>query len=162
MRASTSRHDPAMIPRMAGRFGASVVIDRPIGDVFAFLVDGENDPKFSTRVQKMEQASDGPPGVGTIYRSTVKDAGVTTEREFELTAVDAPTKIRWAERSKNSVTATEGGYDLKPAGDGTEVSFYNVLEGHGFGKVVAPLALRSARKGAQDFANAIKRAVEAS
>ena len=162
MRASTSGHDPAMIPRMAGRFGASVVIDRPIGDVFAFLVDGENDPEFSPRVQKMEKASDGPPGVGTIYRSTVKDAGVTTEREFELTAVDAPTKIRWAERSKNSVTATEGGYDLKPAGDGTEVSFYNVLEGHGFGKVVAPLALRSARKGAQDFANAIKRAVEAS
>ena len=87
---------------------------------------------------------------------------MTTQREFELTAVDAPTKIRWAERSKNAVTAPEGGYDLTPVGDGTEVSFYNVLEGHGFGKVVAPLALRSARKGAQDFANAIKRAIEAS
>jgi hypothetical protein len=138
------------------------VIDRPIGDVFAFLVDGTNDPKFSARVQKMEQATDGPPGVGTIYKSTVKDAGVTTQREFELTTVDAPTKIRWAERSKNMVTALEGGYDLKPSGDGTEVSFYNVLDGHGFGKVVAPLALRSARKGAQDFADAIKKAVESS
>jgi uncharacterized protein YndB with AHSA1/START domain len=162
MGASANGHEPEMMSPMAGRFGASVVIDRPIGDVFAFLVDGENDPKFSTRVQTIEKATDGPPGVGTIYRSTVKDAGMTTQREFELTAVDAPTKIRWAERSKNAVTAPEGGYDLKPAGDGTEVSFYNVLEGHGFGKVVAPLALRSARKGAQDFANAIKRAIEAS
>ena len=162
MRVSTSVHDPEMIPPMAGRFGASVVIDRPIDECFAFLIDGENDPKFSTRVQKMEKTTDGPTGVGTIFRSTVKDAGLTTEREFELTAVDAPTKIRWAERSKNSVTAPEGGYDLKPAGDGTEVTFYNVLQGHGFGKVVAPLALRSARKGAQDFANAIKRAVEGS
>jgi hypothetical protein len=139
-----------------------VVIDRPIDEVFAFLVDGENDPKFSARVQKMEKATDGPPAVGTIYKSAVKDAGMITQREFELTEVDAPAKIRWAERSKNMVTAPEGGYDLTPSGDGTEVAFYNVLEGHGFGKVLAPLALRSARNGAQDFANSIKRTVEAS
>jgi hypothetical protein len=139
-----------------------VVIDRPIDEVFAFLVDGENDPKFSARVQKMEKATDGPPAVGTIYKSAVKDVGMTTQREFELTEVDAPAKIRWAERSKNMVTAPEGGYDLTPSGDGTEVAFYNVLEGHGFGKVLAPLALRSARNGAQDFANSIKRTVEAS
>ena len=35
---------------MAGRFEATVVIDRPIEEVFAFLADGENDPKFSPRV----------------------------------------------------------------------------------------------------------------
>jgi hypothetical protein len=34
---------------MAERFGASVVIDRPIEKVFAFLADGENDKKFSAR-----------------------------------------------------------------------------------------------------------------
>jgi uncharacterized protein YndB with AHSA1/START domain len=32
---------------MAGRFEATVVIDRPIEEVFAFLADGENDRKFS-------------------------------------------------------------------------------------------------------------------
>jgi hypothetical protein len=36
-----------------------------------------------------------------------------------------------------------------------------VLEGHGVGKLIAPLAVRSAGKGADDFAQAIKRAVEA-
>jgi uncharacterized protein YndB with AHSA1/START domain len=30
---------------MTGRFEATVVIDRPIEEVFAFLADGENDPK---------------------------------------------------------------------------------------------------------------------
>ena len=35
---------------MAGRFEATTVIDRPIEEVFAFLADGENDPKFSPRV----------------------------------------------------------------------------------------------------------------
>jgi Polyketide cyclase / dehydrase and lipid transport. len=147
---------------MAGRFGATVVIDRPIEEVFAFLADGENDPKFSARVVEIAKTTDGPPGVGTVYASTVKDAGMKTKREFELTEFVAPTRIRWKERSKNLVTAPEGGYDLAPAGDGTQLTFYNVLEGHGFGKLIAPLALSSARKGADDFANAIKRAVEAS
>ena len=148
---------------MAGKFEATIVIDRPIEEVFAFLADGENDKKFSPRVQEIAKATDGPPGLGTIYKSTVKDAGMTTKREFELTEFQQPTKIRWAERSKNVVTASEGGYDLEPAGDGaTRMTIFNVLEGHGFGKLIAPLALRSARKGADDFARSIKAAVEAS
>jgi uncharacterized protein YndB with AHSA1/START domain len=148
---------------MAGRFGATVVIDRPVDEVFAFLADGSNDPKFSPRVLEIRKTTDGPPGVGTVYASTVKDAGMKSRREFELTEFVAPTRIRWAERSKNAVTATEGGYDLEPAGDGaTKLSVYNVLEGHGFGKLIAPLALSAARKDADAFANRIKAAVEAS
>jgi hypothetical protein len=147
---------------VAGSFESTVVIDRPIEDVFAFLSDGTNDPKFSPRVLEIEKATDGPPGVGTVYRSTVKDAGLKTKREFELTEFVAPTRIRWAERSKNIVTAPEGGYDLSPEGSGTRLRFYNVLEGHGFGKLIAPMALRQARNGADEFGQAIKAAVEAS
>lgn len=148
---------------MAGRFEATVTIDRPIDEVFAFLADGENDKKFSPRVLEMEKATDGPPGLGTVYKSTVKDAGMKTKREFELTEFVPSTRIRWAERSKNIVTAPEGGYDLERVGEGqTRLTVYNVLEGHGFGKLIAPLALSSARKGADDFTRSIKAAVEGS
>ena len=147
---------------MSGRFEGSAVVDRPIEEVFAFLANGENDVKFSPRVQEIRKLTDGPIGVGTRFGSTVKDAGMTTKREFELTEFVVPTKIRWAERSKNAVTATAGGYDLAPDGDGTRVTIFNELEGHGFGKLVVGFALRSARKGADEFAASIKRAVEAS
>src|SRR4051794_6307463 len=147
---------------MAGRFEGTTVIDRPIEEVFAFLSDGTNDPSFSPRVLEIRKTTDGPVGVGTVYASTVKDAGVKTNREFEITEFERPTKIRWKEISKNQVTATEGGYDLAPEGGGTRVTIHNVLEGHGTGKLFAPLALRSARRGADDFAAAIKAAVEAS
>jgi uncharacterized protein YndB with AHSA1/START domain len=146
---------------MAGRFETTVVIDRPIEDVFAFLANGENDPKFSPRVLQIAKTTDGPPGLGTVYASTVKDAGVKTKREFKLTEFESFTRIRWAEISTNLVTAPEGGYDLARDGTGTRVTVYNVLEGHGLGKLIAPLALRSARKGADDFGTAIKSAVEA-
>jgi hypothetical protein len=148
---------------VAGRFGASVVIDRPIDEVFAFLANGENDPKFSSRVIEIKKTTDGPPGVGTIYASTVKDAGMKTKREFKLTEFESPTRMRWSEISKNIVVAPEGGYDLAPAGDsGTQLTFFNVLEGRGAGVLIAGFALRSARKGADAFAQSIKTAIESS
>ena len=147
---------------MAGRYEAEVVIDRPIEEVFAFLADGTNDRKFSPRVLEIEKTTDGPTGAGTVYASTVKDAGMKTKREFELTEFEPPTRIRWTELSKNAVVVPEGGYDLAPAGEGTRLTVFNVFEGRGLGRLIAGLALRSARKDADSFAQRIKAAAEAS
>jgi carbon monoxide dehydrogenase subunit G len=148
---------------MAHEFSGSAVIDRPIEQVFAFLADGTNDPKFSPRVQEIRQTTEGPPTVGTVYESKVKDAGMTTSRRFELTAVEAPAKIRWAERSKNMITVPDGGYDLEKVSDTqTRVTIHNTFAAHGFGKVIVGFALKAAIKDAPAFAQRIKSAVEAS
>src|SRR3954451_20408957 len=147
---------------MAGRFEGTAVVDRPIEEGFAFLADGTNDPKFSPRVLEIAKITDGPVGVGTVFKSTVKDAGMKTDREFEITEFERPTRLRWTERSKNQITVPTGGYALAPDGAGPRVPIRNEFEGHGFGKVILPLALRSARKGADQFAQSIKSAVEAS
>ncbi|SHM48400.1 SRPBCC family protein [Actinacidiphila paucisporea] len=146
---------------MAGRFEATVDIDRPIEEVFAFLADGTNDPKFSPRVLEIAKTTDGPTTAGTVYASTVKDAGMTTKREFRITDFRPPTRIRWTELSRNTVTSQEGGYDLLPLpGGGTRVAVFNVLEGHGVGKLLVGLALLAARRDADAFARRIKAAVE--
>lgn len=148
---------------MAGQFEGTTEIDRPIEEVFAFLADGENDPKFSPRVLKMEKRTDGPTTLGTVYASTVKDAGMTTSREFRITDFEPPARIRWTELSKNTVTAPDGGYDLESLPGGrTRLRVFNVLEGHGVGKLLVGLALRAARKDANAFAGRIKAAVEGS
>jgi hypothetical protein len=147
---------------MAHEFSGTAVIDRPISEVFAFLGAGTNDPTFSPRVQQIRKTTDGPVGVGTAFESTVKDAGMTSTRTFELTSYTPPTTIRWTERSKNMITVPEGGYDLEPVGDAqTKVTIHNQLEGHGFGKLILPFALRAAIKDAPAFAQRIKSAVEA-
>jgi carbon monoxide dehydrogenase subunit G len=146
---------------MAHEFSGSALVDRPIEEVFAFLADGTNDPKFSPRVQEIQKTTDGPVGVGTVFESKVKDAGMTTSRTFELTAFEAPTKIRWAERTNNMVTVPDGGYDLEQvSATQTKVTIHNTFEGHGFGKVIVGLALRSAVKDAPALAQRIKSAVE--
>jgi hypothetical protein len=96
------------------------------------------------------------------FESTVKDAGMKTGRSFELTAVEAPRKIRRAERSKNMVTAPDGGYDLEEVSENqTKVTIRNTFEGHGFGKLIVGIAVRAAIKGAPALAQRIKSAVEA-
>jgi uncharacterized protein YndB with AHSA1/START domain len=148
---------------MAHGFSGSVLIDRPIDEVFAFLADGTNDPKFSPRVQQIRKTTDGPVGGGTVFESKVKDAGMTTSRKFELTAVEPPSKIRWTERSKNMVTVPDGGYDLEKVSDAqTRVTIHNQFEGHGFGKLIVGFAARQAVKDAPAFGQRIKAAVEAS
>ncbi|MFK0044694.1 SRPBCC family protein [Streptomyces sp. NPDC090741] len=147
---------------MSGQFESTVEIDRPVGEVFAYLADGRNDPQFSPRVQEISRTPDGPPGVGTVFRSTVKDAGMKTGREFRITGFEPQRMIRWTEQSKNLVTA-EGGYDFEALpGDRTRVRIFNTLEGHGLGKLLVGFALGAARKDAPDFGRRIKAAVEAS
>ena len=146
---------------MAHEFSGSTVIDRPIDEVFGFLADGTNDPKFSPRVQEIRKTTDGPIAVGTVFESKDKDAGMTTRRQFELTGFEAPTRIRWAERSKNMITVPDGGYDLEKVSDTqTRVTIHNTFEGHGFGKLIVGFALKAAVKDAPAFAQRIKSAVE--
>lgn len=148
---------------MAHGFSATTTINRPIEEVFAFLAAGTNDPKFSPRVQEIRQQTDGPVGVGTVFESVVKDAGMKSNRRFKLTEFEQPSKIRWTEVSENAITVPEGGYDLEPAGVGaTKITIFNNFEGHGFGKVILPLATRAAKKDADAFAGRIKAAVEGS
>ena len=111
-----------------------MTVDRPVEEVFAFLADGENDKKFSPRIVEIEKTTDGPPGVGTVYASTAKDGGIKAKHEFELTEFEPPTQDPLEGASRRvPVFVTEGGYDMAPAeGGGTELSFFNELEGRGF------------------------------
>ncbi|MET9901162.1 SRPBCC family protein [Streptomyces sp. NPDC006446] len=148
---------------MSGQFEAITEINRPVEEVFAFLAAGTNDPEFSPRVQSITKTPEGPTAVGTIFTSTVKDAGMKTGRKFRITEFEPPHLIRWAEVSKNTVTADEGGYDLESTGAGTtRVRIFNVLSGHGIGKLLVGFALSAARKDADAFGKRIKAAVEAS
>lgn len=148
---------------MSGQFEAVTEIDRPIDEVFAYLAEGTNDPDFSPRVQTItKEPAGGPTAVGTVFRSKVKDAGMTTRRELRITELESPSRIRWAETSKNMVTSREGGYDLEAISDRrTRVRLFNVLEGHGIGKLLVGFALSGARKDAPAFGERIKKTVEA-
>jgi carbon monoxide dehydrogenase subunit G len=144
------------------RLTGTVVVDRPIDEVFAFLADGENDIKFSPRLKRIERTSGDCLGVGTTYESHAREMGLPTRHKFRITEFEPPHRIRWQELTKAPVYIGEGGYDLAPAGEGaTEVTFFNDLEARGPGKLLVGSIHRRYAKNAPDFAQRIKRAVEA-
>jgi uncharacterized membrane protein len=66
-------------------FENTIRIERPIEEVFAFLSDFENIPKWNYFVLEVRQLSESPVGVGTIYHQVRK----TDEQDFHITEFEA-------------------------------------------------------------------------
>jgi uncharacterized membrane protein len=61
-------------------FENTIRIDRPVDEVFAFLSDFENIPKWNYYVLEVRQLSESPIGVGTTYHQVRK----TDEQDFRI------------------------------------------------------------------------------
>ncbi len=74
-----------------------VMISRPIEDVFRFLSDFENIPKWNYAIVETRKVSEGPVGVGTIYQQ-VRSVPSRSEESFEVTAFDREpaSRTRWS------------------------------------------------------------------
>src|SRR5215218_1353834 len=65
-------------------FENTIRIDRPVDEVFVFLSDFENIPKWNYYVLEVRQLSDNPIGVGTTYHQVRK----TDEQDLRITEFD--------------------------------------------------------------------------
>jgi uncharacterized membrane protein len=73
---------------MSERVEHSVVIDRPVEEVFAYVTDANNDPLWQSSILESEQTSEGVVGVGTTYRIVTKFLGRRIEMTLEITEHD--------------------------------------------------------------------------
>jgi len=70
----------------------SITINRPINDVFTYVSDGENAPKW--RSDKIEIKHESGDGVGAIYRQTVPGPrGRRVKADYEITAFQSPKRM---------------------------------------------------------------------
>lgn len=65
-------------------FENTIRIDRPIAEVFAFLSDFQNIPKWNYYILEVRKLSDAPIGIGTTYHQVRK----TDEQDFRITELD--------------------------------------------------------------------------
>jgi uncharacterized membrane protein len=70
-------------------FENTIRIDRPIREVFAFLSNFENIPKWNYYVLEVRQLSDGAIGIGTTYHQVRK----TDEQIFRITEFEPNRKV---------------------------------------------------------------------
>ena len=77
---------------MAVREEHSVVIRRPIEEVFAFASDPDNDALWESTTLEAEQTSEGPVDVGAMLRNTTKFLGRRFDTSYELTEYEPSRK----------------------------------------------------------------------
>ena len=70
-------------------FENTIRINRPIAEVFAFLSDLENIPKWNYYVLAVTKLSHGPIGIGTLYHQVRK----TDEQDIRITEFEQNHKI---------------------------------------------------------------------
>src|SRR6266516_3997212 len=51
------------------RIEGEIVINRPVEDVFDFVADERNEPRYNPQMRRAEQISDGPIGIGSAAKN---------------------------------------------------------------------------------------------
>jgi hypothetical protein len=74
---------------------ASVHIDRPADEVFAFVSEVANNPLWRKNVVRMEWLDDGPMRVGRRGRQTQRVLGREWTVEAEIVEWDPPRRVTW-------------------------------------------------------------------
>ncbi len=130
---------------MAIREEHTVVIERPVEEVFAFTTDPNNDTLWQSTSLETEQASEGPVGVGTTFRNTSKFLGRRIESTYEVTENDPP--HRQCMRITSGPIPGSGCYALEPTEDGsTRFTQTFEAEAGGFFRLAEPLVGRAIRR----------------
>ncbi len=70
-------------------FENTIRVDRPVAEVFAFLSDIENIPKWNYYVLEVRKLSDGPIRIGATYHQVRK----TDEQDIRITELDQNHKV---------------------------------------------------------------------
>jgi len=76
------------------RAEASVVINRPVKEVWDYLDDPANSPEWMGNMLENEQTSEGPTQLGTTYRGVVSFLGRRLEWSAEVTEFEPYGRIK--------------------------------------------------------------------
>lgn len=120
-------------------FANTVVIERPIADVFSYLCDLEHIPEWNWAISETRKITSGPVAVGTRYRQTRGVPRPATEI-LEITALEPHRRI--AVRGILAEMPAHLIYDLKEDSSGTVVTNEVSLDVAGPARMLAPVLSR--------------------
>lgn len=144
------------------KFTLSVFINRSQQDVFDFLSDPVNLPKWDSDFESAEWISSDAPGIGSIYRASGKRLGSEKDGIFEIIQWDHPNRYGYKAKERMFLfERAEIAITLKPKDNGTEATFENQFEIIGRLKFTEGFVASMGKKRIEGNLNAAKRLLEA-
>jgi uncharacterized membrane protein len=124
----------------------TVEIAKSPPEVFAYLDDLKRHGEWQTQIESVELLTEGPTRVGTRAVDTRRTPGGRQRVTYEITEHDPPRKASF--RGLDGPIRPRGTVTVEPLDDGrrSRVTLELRLDGHGFGKLIAPLVRMDARR----------------
>jgi hypothetical protein len=114
-----------------------IVIERRVEDVFDFVSDERNEPRYNPQMTFVEQVSDGPIGLGSRFRAVVRSGGRPVSMEIEFTAFERPARL--GSRATMSGMVTDGELTFERVGESTLMRWSWDVQPEGALRMLAPL-----------------------
>lgn len=141
------------------RVRSSVVIDRPIEAVFAYVADYRNDPAWRTEVREMRYVPEDRIGAGSHVIETSILFGRRVVTESVLTAYEPNRRVDF--ESVSGPFRVRGSRTFEPVGDGTRVtSQLEWLPTSRVARLVAPLMGRSYQRRIDQYSDRLRTVLE--
>jgi uncharacterized membrane protein len=137
----------------------SVEIARSPEDVFAYIADMPRHPEWQDGLVSVTVETEGPTRVGSRVVHQRKLGPRTVATTSEITGYEPPRVVSF--RGIDGPIRAAGSQRVDPVGDGSRVSFEMDLEGHGFGKLLLPMARKQAERQVLASHEKLKRILEA-
>ncbi|SRR6266480_2458000 len=116
----------------------SGIVRAPPSEVFAFLADLENWPRWQSDMQTTTLLEGQPGTVGARYRYVSKAMGQTIDSTVRLVRVETGREVAFEGEWAGMIRPT-GRYFVEPAQDGTRVTLNPHPDVRGIGRILAPL-----------------------
>jgi uncharacterized protein YndB with AHSA1/START domain len=97
----------------------SIIIDRPVDTVFAFVTDVLNDPTWHTDILEAQKKTEGPPGMSTVWHVRFKPTMGISEGEMKVVTFE-PNRKRVMQGDVGPMHPTLT-YELETADGGTNL-----------------------------------------
>ena len=118
----------------------SIVVNRPVEEVWAFVADGSTAPRWRPGVLDVEHVSGH--GLGEVWKQGVKGpGGRRIAADYEITAMDPPHLLAF--KAIAGPVRPTGEYRLAAENGGTRVSFSLQAEVSGWKKLLMGGAVQS-------------------
>lgn len=98
----------------------SIFINRPQQEVFDFVSNPTNNAKWQRNTQSAEWTSDGPPGIGSTFKTVYRRLWRNMEGTAEITAWEPPNTL--SVKAVRGPIPLEFTYYFEDRGDGTQMT----------------------------------------
>ena len=120
----------------------SIEINRPPTEVYGFLADGLNNPKWRPAVKSIALASGAAGQVGAVYKQTMAGpGGGSVAGDYRLAEADPPRRIRFEVVA--GPARPVGVFEVEPAAAGARVRFSLDLQPKGLMRLMGGMIQRT-------------------